>query len=1359
QPNLDLTPTFTNSNTKDNIYCLFAKARSSNPRDMTLPIELPSPLAPITSASLDREEMCIDKKRRVSQSEEPTKVRRVEEASLVDVEMPAGGIDASDFYPMSACLSQAVSPSLNSQPQELSDIERAIHTLKIQQLEYYNQPVYIAPMAKSNLRASEDELFPLVDKVKEFLAGDSLVMLILGDSGAGKSTFNRYLENELWKNYKTGGCIPLFINLPNLKKPEKKLVEKQLKEHNFSKDQIRDMKQHRQFILICDGYDESLLTSNLHTTNRFNRPGQWDVKLVITCRSQYLGRDYSWQFAPKMKDRYHRTSDILFQEAVIAPFSKDQIEDYVGQYVPLESRAWVKKDYMDKLVAIPSLMELVKNPILLLLCLETLPSIVQDKTDLSRLRVTRVQLYDEFVRHWLEFNKRRIEDQRLDKETQLAFNNLLEVGFAKYGVKFQVNLAAAIFREQGELPIVDYIHMKDMASWKAEFFKSDPYNDLLREASVLCRAGTQYRFLHRSMLEYFFSLHVWGPVNHADEFAPQGPSNPSDLLSPISDHPLSQRSLVCEHSIIQFLAERVQLDLNFKKQLSNIIELSKTDESAAKAAANAITILVKAGVRFNGENFQDIRIPGANVSGGQFDSAQLQNADLTGVNLTRSWIRQANFSGAMMKGVQFGELPYLKELKDHQIMGIFVTLLFTYSPDGKAFAVGSNDGLIRIFETTTWEKTHIYQAHSKSVADLKYSPCSNKLLSVGRDNTLHLRDCRMNQTEYFVKDLPDEISAVAFSPCGNHFALVCVNGMVLQYSTQTGIRDYIWRCPEDKHYHISYFKDGQHIILGGSTGTIRHLNVNSGEIEQVVECTADDLRCVAISPDGLWIALASGMRLQLLETATGKQGPSWSTSSEIKVAIFSPDGHSIATVCCDVNNTLWSVQTGAFLFDFPGDAFTNASMAFSPDSSQLASKNLGGTIRVWDITSGGAGLGLQQATVGVYKVVYLPDGQSILSSHCNDTLRLYNDDTGESRQVLQGTLHDRSSFALSRDGLQIVTYEDKSTVRVWDTKTEECILKLTDQWIETVEFSPHGDYIATAGPRVIIELLDARSGAKYCRLEDHNRKGGDLSSEQFQVLTQKIRDEQEKEGTLKLSIPLHLELWNALGEYSTHDNILSIAFSSDGNGIVSSGQDGTVRIWNVETREWRMLSSNDHIEITQVEFSPGDTHVAFILEKTLKLWRPEEEKPQHTLRHLEYIQSFAFSSCGDWIVVAAERSIHVWRKRGLDETVANWESVSTIGDFLSAIYGIAWRPDTMEFVTGCQDGSLRKWKVEEDTFGNVSVKLVWSEGLNILAITGAIFDNVTGLSAIDRRLLLQRGAKKDPAAPSDDVLSKGEEEN
>ncbi|KAF9097335.1 hypothetical protein BGX29_008133, partial [Mortierella sp. GBA35] len=170
--------------------------------------------------------------------------------------------DSTTFFgsfPLRTRLPLPVSFPLLAKAQGILQIEYALHALKRQRLGDYKQAVYIPPLAKPSLQASDNTLFPLMNKVKVFLAGVGQVMLILGDSGAGKSTFNRHLENELWESYQPGGRIPLFINLPALERPEKELVAEQLRIFNFSKQQIWELKQHRQFILICDGYDESQL--------------------------------------------------------------------------------------------------------------------------------------------------------------------------------------------------------------------------------------------------------------------------------------------------------------------------------------------------------------------------------------------------------------------------------------------------------------------------------------------------------------------------------------------------------------------------------------------------------------------------------------------------------------------------------------------------------------------------------------------------------------------------------------------------------------------------------------------------------------------------------------------------------------------------------------------------------------------------------------------------------------------------------------------------------------------------------------------------------------------------------------------
>ncbi|KAF9899499.1 hypothetical protein EC991_008790, partial [Linnemannia zychae] len=576
------------------------------------------------------------------------------------------------------------------------ELLRVRFEIQLQRSNETTQRIYIPPMAKANLQARDDSILPLMEKVQEFLDSDREVMLILGDSGAGKSTFNKHLEWQLHQSYSSGDRIPLFINLPAIQNPAKELISEQLKEHNFSEEQIMELKQHRQFVVICDGYDESQLSINLHTTNHFNRPGQWKVKMIITCRTQFLGPDYRNRFVPQKGDHYDEPAPHLFQEAVITPFSRSQIKDYVGEYVKNELRPWDTNGYMDRLTTIPNLMSLVKNPFLLSIALEALPGVTGNAQDLSTIKITRVQLYDTFVNSWLAVNQRRLEgNNALSKKDRKALVQLIDSNFNYASTNYLQRLAAAIFEKQKGNPVVQYVDLVDKNSWKAEFFGSDHEVKLVRGACPLTRTGNQYRFIHRSLLEYFLSRAIYSPFrNEKDEDLPYADDAPSAPPPLNTDNPLFRIRLLEEPSIIQFLCDRVRLNPGFMQQLRATIDLSKSDVNASIAAANAITILVRVGVRFHGADLQDVRIPGADLTEGQFDSVNFQRADLESVNLARCWLRQANLDGANLKGVRFGELPYV------EMNGAVKACAF--SPDGKMLAVGLEYGGLTICDTSTW---------------------------------------------------------------------------------------------------------------------------------------------------------------------------------------------------------------------------------------------------------------------------------------------------------------------------------------------------------------------------------------------------------------------------------------------------------------------------------------------------------------------------------------------------------------------------------------------------------------------------------------------------------------------------------
>ncbi|KAF9140316.1 hypothetical protein BGX30_006725, partial [Mortierella sp. GBA39] len=261
-------------------------------------------------------------------------------------------------YPLMSRLPLPETSPLLAKALKILPEEYTIHRLRVRRLNEYKQLAYISPQVKLIIRKpdededdedendedealarrkaiaeSEEEIsaerFSLRDKVNDFLVSDQQVFLIIGDSGAGKSTFNRYLEQELWKAYKQGDPIPLFINLPTIEKPQKELLSEYLRNNQFSEKDIPYLKDTRQFIVICDSYDESQLTINLHSTNDFNRPGEWDTKMIISCRSTYLDKKYRDQFQPQPLDNYSPMMPHLLQEVAVVPFSSGQIEAYI----------------------------------------------------------------------------------------------------------------------------------------------------------------------------------------------------------------------------------------------------------------------------------------------------------------------------------------------------------------------------------------------------------------------------------------------------------------------------------------------------------------------------------------------------------------------------------------------------------------------------------------------------------------------------------------------------------------------------------------------------------------------------------------------------------------------------------------------------------------------------------------------------------------------------------------------------------------------------------------------------------------------------------------------------------------------
>ncbi|KAG0272577.1 hypothetical protein BGZ95_011672, partial [Linnemannia exigua] len=772
------------------------------------------------------------------------------------------------------------------------------------------------------------------------------------------------------------------------------------------------------------------LTTNLHTTNALNQAGQRDTKLLITCRTQYLGPDYRERFVPNSSGHYQRGTNELLLEAVIVPFSMSQIELYVEKYVPLEPRTWVKKDYMDKLTIIPNLMDLVKNPFLLTLALEALPDVVEGKTDLARLRITRVELYDTFAKHWLSVNKRRLQALKLKDEKQEALEDLLSDGFERNGIDFQKRLAVAIFRGQEGRPVVEYSHRRDKGTWKKEFFGTEADVILLREASLLSRAGNLYRFIHRSMLEYFFSCSIWDTTRSDKEFDLEAYlGSTGDNLS-VDSHLLSMRNLVPEPSIIQFLVER-------------------------------------------------IRIPGADVTAGQFDSARLEDSNLTGVTLANAWIRCTDFSRAQMEGVRFCELPWIKE--DQPIESCAV------SPDGKTFATGLWNGDICIYNIATWVKAHLLHGHKQRVESLAFSPSGFQLLSGSGDKTVRLWNCKTGLTDCILENHTGAVKAVTFSPSGKQMASASDDCTVRLWDAQTGAALFVLEDHTDCVTGIAYSPDGNTVVSCSKDELIRMFDTCSGKLSQKSQTCYERYECIAYSSDGQKIIVGSSIGILGL-WKTDVNGPiiKWHGHDlGVSSVQFSPNDEWILSTSGDNTVKLWEAQTDRVANNISP---SNDIAAYSPDGRSLLSGGHSGILQLYNADTGELCAGLHSYAF-VNHATYSPNGLQIAVAGIRGGVTLLNAQS----HAVEYFIHTGNAAAFvtySSCGQWIALGMRTRGVEVWDTRSViGQHIYSSDTLVASLAFSPNGLNLAVGHVNGDICVLEIRTWSCKMVIKGGHKQG------------------------------------------------------------------------------------------------------------------------------------------------------------------------------------------------------------------------------------------------------------------------------
>ncbi len=429
------------------------------------------------------------------------------------------------------------------------------------------------------------------------------------------------------------------------------------------------------------------------------------------------------------------------------------------------------------------------------------------------------------------------------------------------------------------------------------------------------------------------------------------------------------------------------------------------------------------------------------------------------------------------------------------------------------------------------------------------------------------------------------------------------------HDTTTGEQVRLLTCPfhaiqpavEPAFSALTFTPDGKKLLTGGPGDFIRVWDVATGEELQRWPLEVPRPWSLTLSRDGktLAVVMNQGYAIQLLDMANGKPSPSHAGHlAQVYLSALTPEGRTAITVSGDRNLLLWDVATSRVRHILEGHDGSISALQLSQDGRMLFTLGEDKTLRVWDLPSGKMRRRIpveQEFSPSVFGALTLsPDGGTLAVLSATNTIRLFDTnsfrerlrfDTRSTRDpTLSLTTGSILGSAFASDGHSLVTWTDDLKVSIWDAATgrrlreypltqdlrigqPRAIAGPTPTFYDAA-LSPDGRLLAIGNNRHTLPLekcflvfKDLATGRDVRRLD---KLPTDVNRIVFSPDGRMLAWSGRWDPTIYL---METASGRERRRFAGHRGwVLSLAFSADGERLISGSMDTTALVWDIGRR-------------------------------------------------------------------------------------------------------------------------------------------------------------------------------------------------